>query len=167
MTLPDKIKKVIIDEANKDARFGWYQGWEKSSGYIKTELRGCLSYGACRIYIKWEKKKEPTEDQIKGEIENHIENLLQNKCHHSEQRDFRHYLLCTFFVDVNRLKHEAINSVIDCLPDLLKIIEASELFTEPHILNLHNDLKNLEAGVNDHESIERFLDLGKLRIGEK
>lgn len=166
MKIPQKILSKVLEEANKNARFNWYQGWDNSSGYIKTELRGDSRYGGCRIYCKWEKKKPPTEEQIKAEIEKYIHDLLENKQHHCNQRDFRHYLLDTFFVDVARLKHEAILSVVDNLDPLLKILEASDDFVTLAIQNLHNDLKNLQAGVDDHAALEQFLDAGKKRIGE-
>lgn len=166
MKVPDKVLEVINQEAVKNARFSWCQGWEQSSGYIKSELRGDSRFGGCRIYVKWEKKKAPTEEQIKVEIEKYIQSLLQNEQHHQTQRDFRHYLLETFFVDVKRLEKEAIMHVVDVLPKLIRIVEASEEFTDMDIQGLHNSLKDLEAGVSDAEALERFLDQGRKRIGE-
>lgn len=166
MKLPKKVVDSILEEANKNARFSWYSGWEKSSGYIKSDLRDDNRYGSVRIYIKWEKKKPPTDVQVKEEIGKYVERIQNNECHSQDQKDFRHFILNNYYVDVRRLKHEAINSVEDNLTKLLSILEKSEEFTEPSIQNLFNDLKNLEAGVNDHAAVERFLDEGRKRIGE-
>ncbi len=166
MKLPKKIFDKIVEEAQKNARFSWYSGWEKTSGYIKSELRGENRYGNVRIYIKWEKKKEPTDDQVKAEVLKYVENLLSNNQHHQTQRDFAHYILETYYVDVSRLKHETMMSIIDNLSILIPIIQESEKFTEPSIQNLFNDLKNLECGISDHEAITQFLELGRKRVGE-
>ena len=166
MKLPKKVLDTVLAEAKKEARFSWYSGWERTSGYIKSELRGDRPYGTTRIYIKWEKKKEPTKEQVDSEIEKYIDSLLKNEQHHHDQKEFRYYLLSTYYVDVNRLKHEAMLSLIDCLPKVIEAIEKSDNFTEPYFQNLHNDLKNLECGINDHEAIEKFLDVGRKRIGE-
>ena len=31
MKLPNKIKNIILEEANKNARFNWYKGWKNLS----------------------------------------------------------------------------------------------------------------------------------------
>ncbi len=166
MKIPLKIKTAILEEANKNARFAWYSGWEKASGYIKSELRGDCRYGTTRIYIKWERKLPPNEKQIKEQVALYVERLLNNEEHHQTQRDFTHYLLETWYVDLNRLKHETMLSVIDCLPDLIAALEESNQFVAGHIQSLHNDLKNLECAVNDSEALSQFLEKGRKRIGE-
>jgi hypothetical protein len=166
MKIPQKILEIINAEAIKNARFNWYQGWERSSGYIKSELSTDVRYGTVRIYIKWEKKKPPTQAQIEQKIKEHILELCNNQQHHSEQRDFRHYVTDRFYIDVTRLKHEAMLSILDKLPRLIKIIEDSDDFFDKGIQNLHNDLKNLECGIDDVNALEKFLDSGKKRIGE-
>lgn len=166
MKLPNKVLNAILIEAKKEARFSWYSGWEKSSGYIKSELHGQRAFGSVRIYIKWTKKKEPTTAQIEKEIENYIDLLLDNKEHHQTQREFTSYLLQTFYVDVKRLEHEAMMSIHDNLQGLIEIIEKSDDFCEPRFQNLHNDLKNLECAISDHGAIEKFLESGRKHIGE-
>lgn len=166
MKLPQKVYDAVLAEAQKYARFSWYSGWEKSSGYIKSELSGQCRYGNVRIYIKWEKKKEPTADQIRAEIVKHIDDLLENREHHSTQKDFTHYLLETYYVDTKRLEREAMMSLLNALPLVISILEKSDDFVEPKIQSLHNDLKNWECGVNDHEAISEFLEKGRKRIGE-
>lgn len=158
MKLPEKILKAILDEANKNASFRWYEAWVKASGYIKSELRGDCRFGTCRLYIKWEKKKPPTDDQIKAEIEKVVESLMNNGQHACTQRDFTHYVLETFYRDVQKAKYEVLLHIEEVLTALLKIIEMSEDFIEPHIQGLHNELKNFEAVVSDHEALTKFLD---------
>jgi len=166
MKLPQKVYDAVVAEAQKYARFSWYSGWEKSSGYIKSELTGDSRYGQCRIYIKWEKKKEPTDEQVKAAVVAYIDGLLDNKEHHSTQKDFTHYLLCTYYVDARRLEREAMMQLLDALPLVISILEKSDDFVEPKIQALHNDLKNWECGVNDHGAISEFLERGRKRIGE-
>ena len=128
MKIPAKIKTGILEEANKNARFAWYSGWEKASGYIKSDLRGDSRFGTCRIYIKWERKSPPTPEQIKQQVGLYVDRLLANEEHHQTQRDFTHYLLETYYVDLGRLKHEVMLSLIDCLPDVISILEKSDEF---------------------------------------
>lgn len=164
--LPSKIIEDLKKEAVKYARFNWHQGWDKSSGYIKTELSDDVRYGACRIYIKWTKKKNPTTDQIKSAVEKAIDDLLENKYHHSTQKDFRYYVQNKYYQDVRRLREEVNRSIVEALPHVLKALEKYENFELPLVQELFNDLKNLEHGINDHEALERFLDEGRKRIGE-
>lgn len=166
MNLPPKVYETMLSELIKEARFSWYSGWEKSSGYIKSELRGDSAFGTCRVYVKWEKKREPTAEQMKTALTTYLDEMLENRQHHCDQRDFTHYLLNTFYVDTKRLEKQVTMSVENSLSDLISILEASERFTEPHIQMLHNDLKNLDAGLNDHGAIRAFLENGRKRIGE-
>ena len=157
---------MIKDEAKKNARFAWHQGWERSSGYIKTELRGDSRFGVCRLYHEWKKKKEPTEEQVALAAESLVDSLLANEQHHQTQRDFRHYLLETYYVDLYKMKEDAMLHILDSLTPLIKILEQSEQFTEMPIQGLHNALKNLDAAVSDHEAVECFVDRGRKRVGE-
>ena len=166
MKLPNKIYKIIIAEAEKNAKFSWYQGWEQTSGYIKSELRGDCRFGNCRIYSKWEKKKPPTEEQIKVEIQKVIDDLLDNRDHHSTQRDFTHYVLETFYADITKAKHDVMMHLEDCLSVLITAIEKSENFADLKIQSFHNELKNFECTISDHEALSCFLEKGRKRIGE-
>ena len=166
-TLPEKIIQDIKSEALKFARFNWHQGWQRSSGYIKTELSDEIRYGSCRIYIKWEKKKHPTDEEIKNEVEKSIDRLINNEDHHSTQKDFTRYVQNKYYQDVRRLKHEVELSLVDNLNHVIKALQNYEDFCLPSIQELFNDLKNLECGLSDHESLEKFLSEGKERIGEK
>lgn len=157
MKVPEKVINMIIEEAIKNASFSWYQGWEKSSGYIKSRLNQNDPVHGCRIYIKWEKKKEPNQVDIDNAIKSHINNIFDGKQHISDMRDFRHYLLHNYFVDVVRLKHEAIRSIIDNLPAVIDALEKSKDFESQGIQHLLNDLRNLDAGICDHEAIENLL----------
>lgn len=166
MILPEKIVLDIKAEAQKYARFSWYQGWEKSSGYIKSQLSDDVRYGSCRIYIKWEKKKQPTDEQIKAAVDSKIEELLENKEHHDTQREFVRYVQNKYFIDVRRLKHQVELTLIDNLLHVIKAVEAYEDFALPSVQELHNDLKNLECGLSDYEAVEALLERGRKRIGE-
>lgn len=167
MRIPQKVYDSIFAEAIKNMHFNWYSGWEKSSGYIKSDLRGDCRLGGVRIYCEWKKKKEPTSDQMKEEIKKHIDGLLENQQHHSEQRDFVHYLLETYYVDVTRLGRQVSMSIENYLQPLIELIEASKDFgVAPALTELHNDLKNLECGLSDHGAIQQFLKHGHKRIGE-
>ena len=163
MKLPKKYEKFMLDESVKNASFKWYDGWEKASGYIKSELRSeniKYGYGSFRICIPWEKKKAPTQEQIVDEITKEIENLLAKKSRHSSQRDFTHYILNTFFVDVKRLEREVIKSIESNTSQLLSIIEKSELFCDPNIQELFNDLKNFECAISDTNALNMCLNGG-------
>lgn len=161
LTLPDKIKNDLLLEAMKYARFSWHTGWEKSSGYIKFELSDDVRYGSCKVYIPWEKKKSPTDDQFKSEVVSALEKLQKNEMHNAIQKEFTRYVQNKYFVDVRRLKHQVELSLCDNLAHLIKAIESYENFDLPNIQELHNDLKNLECGISDLESLEQFLDHGK------
>lgn len=154
MKIPLNVRSEIIEEAIKNARFKWYSGWEKESGYIASDLRGSDRFGSFRIYVKWEKKKEPTDIQIKAHLENYIDQLLNGKEHVSKLKDFRHYIRVNYFVDCRRLQEQILMSVDDCLHQLIMCLEKSESFTEPWAQNLHNDLKNYECAKEEFESIE-------------
>lgn len=166
MKIPEKVFSKIKEEAVKNARFSWINGWEKKGGYIKSDLRGETVYGTFRIYINWEKKKEPTSEQISIEIEKYIQSLLKNEQHHQKQKEFRHYMLNTFFIDVKHLQHDVMLSILDNLEFIISLIEKSDEFCSPRIQDLHNSLKNLECGINDHNALEEILDRGRKRIGE-
>lgn len=166
MVLPDKIIQDLKAEALKYARFSWYQGWEKSSGYIKTNLSDDVRYGACRIYITWEKKKAPTDEQIKVEIEKAVDRLINNEEHHSTQKEFTRYVQNKYFVDLRRLKHQVELTLVDNLHHVIAAIQAYENFELPSIQELFNDLKNLECGISDCEALDAFLSEGRKRIGE-
>lgn len=166
MKIPEKIRAAIISEAQKHARFSWYQGWERSSGYIRSDLRGDCRFGSCRIYIKWEKKKPPTEDQIAARVVEEIDALLSNKNHHQDQRDFTHYLLETYYIDMNKVKHQTMLEVIDGSAILCKALAAYEHFSDEKAQDLYKALVKLEQGVADHEAITQFLEQGRERMGE-
>lgn len=166
MVLPEKIVEDIKAEARKYASFSWHQGWEKVSGYIKSQLSDDTRYGVCRLYIKWEKKKAPTDEQIKTEIDACIERFLANEEHSSKQKDFTYYVQNKYYADVRRLKAEVELSLVDNLPHVIAAISSYENFELPSIQELFNDLKNLEAGISDHEALEAFLENGRKRIGE-
>lgn len=163
MQLPDKILQAILNEAYKNAGFRWFEGWEKSSGYIKSELRGDCRFGTCRLYVKWTKKKPPTDDQIKIEIAKNVESLINNGQHPSTQRDFTHYVLETFYRDVQKAKNDVMLHLEEVLTLLLKILENSDDFIEPQIQGFHNELKNFEAVISDHEALTKFLDFTRGR----
>lgn len=166
MNLPTKVRDKILAEAKKNSRFTWHSGWESSSGYIASELRGDCRYGVCKVYIKWEKKKGPSPEQIAAAIEKQIDDLLNNRDHHQTQRDFTHYVLETFYIDLNRVKHEAMLSLIDSLSLVIPILEKADSFDTPALQELHNDLKNLECAISEHEAISTFLERGRKRVGE-
>lgn len=154
MKIPNTVREEIINEAIKNSRFKWYSGWEKSSGYIASDLRGSDRYGTFRIYIKWEKKKEPTDIAIKAHIENYIDQLLEGKEHTSKLKDFRYYIRSNYFVDLKRLQDEIAMSIDDCLHQLIISLEKSNDFAEPWMQHLHNELKNYEAAKEEFDSIE-------------
>jgi hypothetical protein len=166
MKLPQKVYDAILAEAIKNVRFSWYSGWEKSSGYIKSELFGHDRYNSVRIYVEWKKKKEPTDIEMKKALENWIDEALENKKHHSKQRDFAHYITSNYYVDVRRLEYEIIKSIQQNLSDVLKAIETYENFELPRIQELFNDLKNFECAISDHEAVSSFIEHGEKRIGE-
>jgi phosphoglycolate phosphatase-like HAD superfamily hydrolase len=164
--LPDKIVQDLKQEALKYARFSWHQGWEKSSGYIKTTLSDDVRYGSCRLYIKWEKKKAPTDEQVKAEVEKAIERLLNNEEHHSTQQEFTRYVQNKYYTDVRRLKHQVELTLVDNLHHVIAAIQAYEQFELPSVQEFFNDLKNLDAGLSDHGALEAFLSEGRKRVGE-
>lgn len=161
-----KIKAEILAEAIKNAKFSWYSGWEKNSGYIKSELRGENPFGAVRLYVKWKKKKPPTGVQITAEIKKALQQLWDGQQHHSLQREFAHYVRHNFYVDVKMLEREVMLHLEDNIREFIDILEKAETFEELRIQYLHNALKNLETGIDDQQAIQTFLDSGTKRIGE-
>lgn len=167
-----KIPELIIQDLNKSAmkfaRFNWFHGWEKSSGYIKSRLDDDAGYryGSVPIWIEWKKKTAPTDEQIKNEIEKCIQRYLNNEEHHQNQKEFAHYVQNKYFFDIKRLKHEVEVQLVDNLSHVIKAIEGYSDFELPCIQQLHNDLKNLECGIDNAKAIEEFLALGRNRVGE-
>lgn len=152
--IPNKIRESIIEEAIKNVEFSWYSGWEKSSGYIKSRLNKSGTAESFRIYIKWERKKEPTPVNIRTHITDYLDQLLKGNEHNSILRDFRHYIQSCYWPDVKRLQKEIICSIDSKIEDVLIALKNSQNFEEPKIQELYNDILNYKCVKEEYESVE-------------
>lgn len=156
--IPDKIRTEILEELKKNKRFKWYQGWERASGYIFSELRSNQSHISVRFYCEWKKKKEPSPQEQDKILENELEKTLTGKCHPQNRRDFKWWVIENYFKHSRKMFYELQSEISDNIKEIIQALENSDDFVTSNIQNFHNSLKNLETQIQTEEALEAFTD---------
>lgn len=154
--IPDKIKAELLLELQKNKNFRWYQGWERSSGYIKSYLNrgdGCMDL---RIYCEWKKKKEPTPAQQDECLAVELGKLCDRKGHPFTQKEFRYYVLNRYFRESRKILDDLRPALTDDAEAIANALEQAVDFDSAPVRSFYDALKKLIASLDTERAIETF-----------